>query len=85
MAMRLPYAQVEFDREGALVEPNQMDAAIALAASTEGGSAAATALSPGAVADLAVVDRDPLTAAEPELRATAVLATLLAGRLTHMA
>lgn len=62
-----------------------VDAAIALAASTEGGSAAATALSPGAVADLAVVDRDPLTAAEPELRATAVLATLLAGRLTHMA
>ena len=62
-----------------------VDAAIALAASTEGGSAAGTALSPGTVADLAVVDRDPLTAAEPELRATTVSATLLAGRLTHVA
>ena len=40
---------------------------------------------PGDVADLAVVDRDPLTADEPALRATRVAATLLAGRLTHVA
>jgi predicted amidohydrolase YtcJ len=38
---------------------------------------------PGDTADLVVVDRDPLTADEPALRATEVQATLLAGRLTH--
>ena len=61
-----------------------LDAATALAASTEGGSLTGSALQPGMVADLAVIDRDPLTAGEPELRATRVAATLLAGRLTHL-
>jgi len=61
-----------------------VDAATALAASTAGGSATGSALAPGDVADLAVVDRDPLTAGEPELRGTRVSATMLAGRLTHV-
>ena len=62
-----------------------LDAGTALAASTELGSLARATLMPGDVADLAVVDRDPLTADEPALRATRVAATLLAGRLTHVA
>jgi len=61
-----------------------LDAATALAASTAGGSEAGSALEPGMVADLAVIDRDPLTAADADLRATQVAATLLAGRLTHL-
>jgi predicted amidohydrolase YtcJ len=62
-----------------------VDAATALAASTEGGSVTGSALQPGMVADLAVIDRDPLAAGEADLRATRVAATLLAGRLTHLA
>lgn len=62
-----------------------LDAAVALAASTRGGSAAGAVVEPGARADLVLCDRDPLAASEPELRATAVQATLLAGRLTHEA
>lgn len=60
-----------------------VDAATALAASTHAGSAAPDALSPGAVADLALCDADPLTADEPGLRRMRVSATLVAGRLTH--
>ena len=60
-----------------------LDAATALAASTAAGSLARATLMPGDTADLVVVDRDPLTADEPALRATEVQATLLAGRLTH--
>ena len=41
-------------------------------------------IEPGARADLALVERDPLAASEPELRAMTVGATLLAGRLTHL-
>ena len=64
--------------------PDQaVDAATALAASTGAGSLARATLVPGDVADLVVVDRDPLTADEPSLSATEVQATLLAGRLTH--
>ena len=64
--------------------PDQaVDAATALAASMGAGSLARATLVPGDVADLVVVDRDPLTADEPSLRATEVQATLLAGRLTH--
>lgn len=64
--------------------PDQaVDAATALAASTGAGSLARATLFPGDVADLVVVDRDPLTTDEPSLRATEVQATLLAGRLTH--
>lgn len=61
-----------------------VDAATALAASTHGGSTAGALIEPGAHADLALVERDPLAASEPELRAMTVGATLLAGRLTHL-
>lgn len=65
--------------------PDQgIDPATALAASTAGGSLTGNSIHPGVVADLALVDRDPLTADEPGLRATRVGATLLAGRLTHL-
>jgi len=62
-----------------------LDAGTALAASTAAGSRGRATLAPGDVADLAVVDHDPLTADEPSLRATRALATLLEGRLTHLA
>lgn len=62
-----------------------LDAATALAASTRGGSAAAALVEPGARADLAVVAHDPLAASEAQLRGMTVGATLLAGRLTHVA
>lgn len=66
--------------------PDQaIDAAVALAASTHGGSQDAEVVEPGAVADLVLCDRDPLTAGERELRDTVVLATLLGGRVTHRA
>lgn len=60
-----------------------LDAATALAASREGGSHGGSALFPGDIADLVVVDRDPLTATEELLRATVAQATLIEGRLTH--
>ena len=64
--------------------PDQgVDAGTALAASTHGGSTAGALIEPGASADLALVEKDPLAASEPELRAMTVGATLLAGRLTH--
>jgi len=62
-----------------------LDAATALAASTAGGSHTGSALFPGDLADLAVVDRDPLTATEQGLRATSAHATMIEGRLTHIA
>lgn len=62
-----------------------VDATTALAASTAEGSLARATLAPGDVADLVVVDRDPLTADEPALRGTQALATFLEGRLTHLA
>lgn len=66
-------------------QPGQgVDAGTALAASTAGGSLTGSALAPGVLADIAIVDRDPLTADEPSLRATRVQATLLAGRVTHV-
>lgn len=61
-----------------------LDAGTVLAASTGGGSHTRATLMPGDVADLAVIDRDPLAADESALRATKVHATLLAGRLTHL-
>lgn len=67
-------------------QPEQgVDVATALAASTYGGSTAGARIEPGALADLALCDRDPLTATEPEMRDMAVVATLLGGRLTHRA
>lgn len=67
--------------------PHQRVAAsVALAASTSGGSATGSAIAPGDVADLVVVDRDPVAATTAaEMRATGVQATLLAGRATHVA
>lgn len=65
--------------------PDQaLDAATALAASTSGGSVTGSTVNVGDVADLAVIDRDPLSADEPSLRATGTAATLLGGRLTHL-
>ena len=67
-------------------QPHQrVDAATALAASTRGGSAVAAHLEPGDVADLAVCERDPLSADEAALRGMRVSATLVGGRLTHVA
>lgn len=54
----------------------------ALAASTHGG---AGIVRPGAVADVVIVGADPLAATPEQLRAMPVLATLLAGRVTHRA
>lgn len=66
-------------------QPNQsISAATALAASTHGGSSAATGIEPGARADLAICAADPLRARESELRGMPVAATLLGGRLTHV-
>jgi hypothetical protein len=62
-----------------------VDAATALAASTHGGSTAGEVIEPGARADLALIESDPLVAPEAELRAMGVLSTLIAGRLTHLA
>ncbi|KQP71446.1 metal-dependent hydrolase [Microbacterium sp. Leaf288] len=61
----------------------RVDAATALAASTRGGSAEPARIGPGDVADLAIVERDPLCADEMALRGMPVSATLLGGRLTH--
>ncbi|WP_156759634.1 amidohydrolase [Microbacterium karelineae] len=67
-------------------QPGQaLDARTALAASTEGGSGDPAAIEPGAVADLAIVGHDPLAATRDELRAMPVNATMIAGRLTHVA
>jgi predicted amidohydrolase YtcJ len=49
---------------------------VALAASTRSRMAV------GEVADLAVLDADPTTCSEPELRAMPVTATMVAGRMT---
>ncbi len=63
----------------------RIDAATALGASTHGGSASPARIEPGARADLAICAHDPLRASEGELRGMAVAATLLGGRLTHLA
>ena len=65
--------------------PDQaLDAATALAASTAGGSHTGNTLAPGSVADIVLVDRDPLRADDASLRATIAHATMIAGRLTHV-
>lgn len=63
----------------------RIDAATALSASTRGGSAVPARVQPGDVADLVVCERDPLDADEGGLRGMGVTATLLGGRLTHVA
>jgi len=60
-----------------------VDVETALAASTHGGSSAPARVEPGARADLALCERDPLSASEAELRAMKVTATLLGGSITH--
>lgn len=62
----------------------RIEAAVALAASTRGGSAVAARVEPGDVADLAVCEHDPLTADAGALRGMRVRATMLGGRLTHV-
>lgn len=62
-----------------------VDAATALAASTHGGSRNGSLIEVGARADLAVISHDPLAADEARLRGMQVSATLLAGRITHLA
>jgi len=63
-----------------------LDAATALTASTHGGSGDdAATIEPGAIADLAIVEHDPLAASEGELRDMRVAATMIEGRLTHVA
>ncbi|WP_422732866.1 amidohydrolase [Microbacterium limosum] len=58
----------------------------ALDASTHGGSGdAAARIEPGAAADLVLCGADPRTADESVLRSMSVSATLVAGRLTHLA
>lgn len=67
-------------------QPQQrLDPATALAASTRGGSAVPARVEPGDPADLVVCEHDPLSADETQLRAMRVAATLLGGRLTHIA
>lgn len=62
-----------------------IDAATALAASTRGGSTAGARIEVGAPADLALVSHDPTIATEAQLRGMGVAATLLGGRVTHVA
>ncbi|MFC9919190.1 amidohydrolase [Agromyces binzhouensis] len=57
-----------------------IDARVALAASTDGTGAEVRR---GRVADLAVVEHDPLAASVDELRGMPVALTLLGGRVTH--
>ncbi|GGI47210.1 amidohydrolase [Agromyces flavus] len=57
-----------------------IDARLALAASTDG---AGSEVREGAVADLAIVERDPVATEGAELREMPVTITLLAGRITH--
>lgn len=72
--------------ERAAWRPDQgIDAATALAASTHGGSTSSARIEPGALADLALCERDPLTADAAQLRSMSVGATILGGRLTFTA
>ena len=67
-------------------QPQQrVAAATALAASTRGGSAEPARIEPGDLADLAICEDDPLAADEAGLRTMRVGATLLGGRLSHLA
>lgn len=65
----------------------RLDPATALAAATRGGTGGVShQVSEGAVADLVLVESDPLAGADPsaaDLREMGVSATLLGGRLTH--
>nr|WP_205835438.1 amidohydrolase family protein [Microbacterium sp. CFH 90308] len=66
-------------------QPHQrLSPATALSASTRGGSATPARLELGDVADLAIIEHDPLRADEASMRTMLVRATLLGGRLTHI-
>ncbi|MHC2998964.1 amidohydrolase [Microbacterium sp. HJ5] len=73
------------DGRGPWQSHQSVSAATALGASTSRGSADPDRIEPGARADLAVCAHDPLTASHEQLRGMAVAATLLQGRLTHLA
>lgn len=62
-----------------------LDARVALGASTHGGSTSPGRIEPGAVADLVLCGEDPMLASESALRSMEVRATLLGGRVTHLA
>jgi predicted amidohydrolase YtcJ len=62
-----------------------IDLDTALAASSAGGSRQGSRIEPGAVADLVLCGADPRTLDEAGMRAMPVSATLLAGRVTHLA
>jgi predicted amidohydrolase YtcJ len=61
-----------------------IDSSTALAASTRGGSVDGARIEPGAIADLALCERDPLTGSDEQLRGMRVSATMIEGRLTHV-
>jgi predicted amidohydrolase YtcJ len=60
-----------------------LDAMTALAASGAGGTRHASAIAVGAPADLVLIGADPVTSDAARLAQMPVLATLVAGRLTH--
>lgn len=67
-------------------QPGQgIDVTTALAASTHRGSTEAVGVELGATADLALCASDPFALDEPGMRAMQVTATMIAGRLTHLA
>lgn len=80
-------AAVHRTRDGrAPWHPEQtVDIATAIAASVQGGSGSSRTIVPGAPADIALCERDPLACSEVELRTMRVAATMLGGRLTHQA
>lgn len=84
IAMAAAVFRTHDDREPWRPE-ERLDPATALAASTYGGSLHGSRIDPGAPADLAIVAHDPLAADEERLRTMPVHATLVAGRLTHVA
>ncbi|WP_296194984.1 amidohydrolase family protein [uncultured Microbacterium sp.] len=61
-----------------------IEIAVAMDASTHGGTARPAEIAPGAPADLALCVADPLAADGDGLRAMTVAATLIGGRLTHL-
>ena len=73
----------EGDGDGGAWQPEQaVTVEQALAASTRGGTGI---VRPGTAADLVIVGADPFTANPEALRGMAVRATLLGGRVTHLA
>nr|WP_218844950.1 amidohydrolase family protein [Microbacterium pseudoresistens] len=62
-----------------------VDLDVAMAASTRNGTGGDTIIAPGAVADLALIGRDPRQTDAEGLRTMPVHATLVAGRITHRA